>query len=60
MKPAHAISPAAPVFDWDALLSKAAAIVESYDTLVTLRQLFYRLVAASAAAEHGECIQGAQ
>ena len=32
--------------DWPALLEQAAAIVESYDTLVTLRQLFYRLVAA--------------
>ena len=32
--------------DWPALLNHAAAIVASYDTLVTLRQLFYRLVAA--------------
>ena len=32
--------------DWPALLEHAAAIVQSYDTLVTLRQLFYRLVAA--------------
>jgi hypothetical protein len=32
--------------DWDALLQKAAEIVDSYDTQVTLRQLFYRLVAA--------------
>jgi hypothetical protein len=32
--------------DWPALLVQAAAIVTSYDTLVTLRQLFYRLVAA--------------
>ena len=32
--------------DWATLLQRAAAIVESYDTLVTLRQLFYRLVAA--------------
>ena len=32
--------------EWPALLEQAAAIVESYDTLVTLRQLFYRLVAA--------------
>lgn len=30
--------------DWPALLVHAAAIVESYDTSVTLRQLFYRLV----------------
>ena len=30
--------------DWPALLADAAAIVESYDTPVTLRQLFYRLV----------------
>ena len=32
--------------DWSALLSQAAAIVRGYDTPVTLRQLFYRLVAA--------------
>jgi len=32
--------------DWPALLRQAADIVNSYDTLVTLRQLFYRLVAA--------------
>ena len=32
--------------DWPALLEQAAAIVRGYDTLVTLRQLFYRLVAA--------------
>jgi len=32
--------------DWPPLLEQAAAIVRSYDTLVTLRQLFYRLVAA--------------
>jgi hypothetical protein len=31
---------------WDAILHQAAAIVDSYDTPVTLRQLFYRLVAA--------------
>jgi hypothetical protein len=31
---------------WDAILSRAVEIVESYDTGVTLRQLFYRLVAA--------------
>ena len=31
---------------WPALLTRAAAIVGSYDTPVTLRQLFYRLVAA--------------
>ena len=30
--------------DWKALLVEAVAIVESYDTDVTLRQLFYRLV----------------
>jgi len=29
---------------WGPVLDRAAAIVESYDTLVTLRQLFYRLV----------------
>lgn len=33
--------------DWPALLEQAAAIVGSYDTQVTLRQLFYRLVAAA-------------
>ncbi len=32
--------------DWPELLGRAADIVESYETLVTLRQLFYRLVAA--------------
>jgi hypothetical protein len=32
--------------DWPALLTQAAAIVCSYGTPVTLRQLFYRLVAA--------------
>lgn len=36
-----------PRRDWPALLAHAARIVESYDTLVTLRQLFYRLVAAA-------------
>jgi hypothetical protein len=32
--------------DWTDLLARAATIVDGYDTLVTLRQLFYRLVAA--------------
>lgn len=32
--------------DWGAVLARAAVIVDSYDTGVTLRQLFYRLVAA--------------
>jgi hypothetical protein len=32
--------------DWPAIVTAAADIVRSYDTLVTLRQLFYRLVAA--------------
>jgi hypothetical protein len=32
--------------NWPELLQQAAVIVESYDTSVTLRQLFYRLVAA--------------
>ncbi len=32
--------------DWKALLNRAEAIVASYSTGVTLRQLFYRLVAA--------------
>jgi hypothetical protein len=32
--------------DWGHVLERAAAIVDEYDTLVTLRQLFYRLVAA--------------
>ena len=31
---------------WSDVLERAKVIVESYDTLVTLRQLFYRLVAA--------------
>lgn len=36
-----------PGVDWAALLEQAGAIVTSYDTLVTLRQLFYRLVSVS-------------
>jgi hypothetical protein len=32
--------------DWSPILERAAEIVRSYDTFVTLRQLFYRLVAA--------------
>jgi hypothetical protein len=32
--------------DWTAITEQAAEIVTSYDTSVTLRQLFYRLVAA--------------
>ncbi|MGH9324390.1 MAG: hypothetical protein ACRD3V_31455 [Vicinamibacteria bacterium] len=32
--------------DWTAILDEARPIVETYDTSVTLRQLFYRLVAA--------------
>jgi hypothetical protein len=32
--------------DWASILARAAEIVERYDTGVTLRQLFYRLVAA--------------
>ena len=31
---------------WPAVLDQARAIVAEYDTAVTLRQLFYRLVAA--------------
>jgi hypothetical protein len=38
-----ATAPSRP--DWALLLPEAAEIVRSYDTLVTLRQLFYRLVA---------------
>ncbi|MQB02474.1 MAG: hypothetical protein GEU78_20075, partial [Actinobacteria bacterium] len=30
--------------DWPAVIDRAAVIVEGYDTSVTLRQLFYRLV----------------
>ncbi|MGH7751577.1 MAG: hypothetical protein ACREN5_02070, partial [Gemmatimonadales bacterium] len=30
--------------DWAAIIDRAAGIVRSYDTSVTLRQLFYRLV----------------
>ena len=30
--------------DWQSIIPEAAALVESYDTPVTLRQLFYRLV----------------
>ena len=36
----------APRLDWPTILERAAEIVNSYDTGVTLRQLFYRLVAA--------------
>ena len=32
--------------DWPAIIERAAGIVRSYDTSVTLRQLFYRLVSA--------------
>jgi len=35
-----------PRLDWSGILEQAAEIVDSYDTGVTLRQLFYRLVAA--------------
>ncbi len=35
-----------PRLDWTAILTHAADIVGAYDTGVTLRQLFYRLVAA--------------
>jgi hypothetical protein len=34
--------------DWQAILATAVAIVHGYDTGVTLRQLFYRLVAAES------------
>jgi len=34
------------VIKWEPILERAAAIVDGYDTGVTLRQLFYRLVAA--------------
>jgi len=36
-----------PRRSWPAILEQAAAIVEGYDTGVTLRQLFYRLVSVS-------------
>jgi hypothetical protein len=36
----------APRIDWPAVIDQAREIVESYDTSVTLRQLFYRLVSA--------------
>ena len=32
--------------DWPTILAKAEGIVAAYETSVTLRQLFYRLVAA--------------
>ncbi len=35
-----------PRRDWQAILAQAADIIAGYDTSVTLRQLFYRLVAA--------------
>jgi hypothetical protein len=37
-----------PRLDWSATLVSAAGIVDAYDTGVTLRQLFYRLVATEA------------
>jgi hypothetical protein len=39
-------SVAGPRLDWAPIVAQAAAIVRTYDTGVTLRQLFYRLVAA--------------
>jgi hypothetical protein len=45
-QPTAAVCDTSQRLDWPALLERAAAIVNSYDTLVTLRQLFYRLVAA--------------
>ena len=38
--------------NWPLILVDAAKIVLSYDTPVTLRQLFYRLVAKGSAAKH--------
>jgi hypothetical protein len=35
-----------PNLKWPAIIAAARDIIESYDTAVTLRQLFYRLVAA--------------
>jgi hypothetical protein len=35
-----------PYHRWPAIIDAARTIVESYDTRVTLRQLFYRLIAA--------------
>jgi len=35
-----------PRIDWPAVITQAREIVESYETSVTLRQLFYRLVSA--------------
>ena len=40
------MSSTAPRLDWQAILAEASRIVQSYGTGVTLRQLFYRLVAA--------------
>lgn len=37
---------AGPRLKWDEIVLQAAGIVRSYDTSVTLRQLFYRLVSA--------------
>ena len=39
--------------EWSTILEKAAAIVQSYDTGVTLRQLFYRLVATEVLPNTG-------
>ena len=47
--------------EWPAIIDRAAAIVRSYDTSVTLRQLFYQLVSAqllpNTVARHGELVQ---
>ena len=39
--------------DWPPILERAAAIVEEYDTAVTLRQVHYRLVAEAEATGSG-------
>jgi hypothetical protein len=44
--------------DWQPILARAAAIVASYDTGVTLRQLFYRLVADGTLANTQAAYKG--
>lgn len=44
--PAPKVRTAKPRTDWSTILERAAEIVREYDTGVTLRQLYYRLVAA--------------
>lgn len=44
--------------DWDLIVAEAARIVQSYDTGVTLRQLFYRLVSAQLIPNNQNAYKG--